>query len=95
MESSTATPLPSSTEELEALVRRILRDEIGVLVERARIEVEREDEILARDAAAIWEADGDRPEAWMDWEEAKAELDRAEAAGELPMTSASSPAAAR
>ena len=84
MASSIATPLPSSTEELEALVRRVLHNEIDVLVERARIEIEREDEILAHEAAAIWEADGDRPEAWMDWDDAKAELARAEAAGELP-----------
>ncbi len=84
MADSTATPLPSSTEELEALVRRVLREELAVLVERSRMEIEREDEILAREAAAIWQADGDRPEAWMDWEDAKAELLRAEAAGELP-----------
>lgn len=84
MASSTSTPVPSSTEELEALIRQILRDEIAVLVERSRIEIEHEDKILAREAAAIWEADGDRPEAWMDWEDAKAEILRAEAAGELP-----------
>ena len=84
MAGSTSTALPSSAEELEALIRRLLREELGTLLERSRIEIEREDEILAREAAAIWEADGDRPEAWMDWEEAKAELARAEAAGELP-----------
>ena len=84
MSSSTATPLPSSTEELEALIRHLLRDELSVLLERSRLEIEREDEVLARDAMAILEADRDRPEAWIDWEEAKAELARAEAAGELP-----------
>ena len=84
MDSSTATPLPSSVEELEALIRGVIREELAALLERTRIEIEREDEALARDALAILEADRDRPEAWIDWEEAKAELARAEAAGELP-----------
>ena len=85
MSSSTATLLPSSVEELEALIRRVIRQELGVLLEqRSRIEIEREDEALARDALAILEADRERPEAWISWEEAKAELARAEGAGELP-----------
>ena len=84
MGSSTTTPLPSSVEELEALIRRVVRQELGALLERTRIETEREDEALARDALAILEAERDRPEAWISWEEAKAELARAEAAGELP-----------
>ncbi len=84
MDSATATPLPSSVEELEALIRRVIRQELGVLLERTRFEVEREDEALAHDALAILEADRERPEAWIGWEEAKAELARAEAAGELP-----------
>ena len=42
------------------------------------------DALLLREALAVLEAEGDDPEAWMSWEEVEAELDRAEAAGELP-----------
>ena len=84
MDTSPAAPLPSSIEELEALIRRVIRQELDGLLERAQSKIEREDEVLARDAQAILEADRERPEAWISWEEAKAELARAEAAGELP-----------
>ncbi|MCP4661991.1 MAG: hypothetical protein GY856_41845 [bacterium] len=84
MDSSTATPLPSSTEELESLIRRVVREEFDALLEHSRIGMELEDEALAADAIAILEADRDRPEAWISWEEAKAEIARVEAAGELP-----------
>ncbi len=43
-----------------------------------------DDAILLREALEILETDGDRPEAWMSWAEVEAELERAEAAGELP-----------
>jgi hypothetical protein len=78
------SPLPSSSHELEALIRRLIREELGGLLERAQEEIEEEDEILAREGLAILAADRERPEAWMSWEDAKAELARAEAAGELP-----------
>ncbi len=84
MGSSTTTPFPSSAEELEALIRRVVREEFGALLQHSRIEIEQEDEALAGAAMAILEADRDRPEAWISWEGAKAEIARAEAAGELP-----------
>ena len=42
------------------------------------------DERLLRDAIAVLQQYGDKPEDWMSWEAFEAELDRAEAAGELP-----------
>ena len=84
MAGSASSSLPSSSEELEALIRRLIREELGGLLERAQAEIEKEDEMLARDALSILAADGERPEAWVSWDDAKAELARAEAAGELP-----------
>ena len=43
-----------------------------------------EDEGLLKGALAVLEEYGDKPKSWMRWEEFEAELDRAEAAGELP-----------
>ena len=45
MGSSTTTPFPSSAEELEALIRRVLREEFGALFQRSRIELELEREL--------------------------------------------------
>jgi hypothetical protein len=42
------------------------------------------DELLLREALAVLQQYGDKPEAWMDWDDFEAELDWAEAAGELP-----------
>ena len=78
MKAASQTPLPSSTEDLEALIRRILREELMTLLERSRIEIALEDEALAREGLAILARDRDRPEAWVSWEEAKAEIARAE-----------------
>ena len=39
--------------------------------------------MLLKDALALLEEYGNKPESWMSWEEFEAELDRAEAAGEL------------
>lgn len=83
MPGSIAT-LPASREELEALIRRCIQEELNVLMRRSQSAIERADEAMAREATAIPEAEGDRPEAWIDWDTAKAELARAEAAGELP-----------
>ena len=81
-------------EELEAMVRRVVREEFLDLLrspekileswQREETDEARHDAILLREALEVLEADGDRPEAWMSWEEVEAELDRAEAAGELP-----------
>ena len=81
--------------ELEALIRRVVREELvallnapaGSILEDWRHEGPddpAQDEALLRDVLAALRADRDRPEAWVSWEECEAELDRAEAAGELP-----------
>ena len=83
------------TAELEGLVRRVVREELSRLLrEQVRSILEgaehegpenpAEDEMLLKDALAVLEEYGDKPESWMNWEEFEAELDRAEAAGELP-----------
>ncbi len=81
-------------EELEALIRRVVREELlallnapaGSILEDCHQGPEdpEQDAILLRDALSALRADRDRPEAWISWEECEAELDRAEAAGELP-----------
>ncbi len=86
--------IAEATEDLEALVRRVVREEFLTLLRspeaifeawrREEADEARHDAILLREALEILEADGDRPEAWISMEEAEAELDRAEAAGELP-----------
>ncbi len=82
------------TEDLESLVRRVIREEFLAFLrspeatfetwQREEADEARHDSILLREALEILQADGDRPEAWISMEEAEAELDRAEAAGELP-----------
>jgi hypothetical protein len=84
-----------STSELEALVRRVVREEITHLLRspvRSILEDWRqegpddpaEDELLLNEALAVLQKNRDAPEAWMNWEDFEAELDKAEAAGELP-----------
>jgi len=91
--SQTATA--PSANELEVLVRRVVREELIRLLRspiRSILEDWRqegpddsaEDELLLREALTVLQGYGDRPEAWMDWEDFEAELDRAEAAGGLP-----------
>jgi len=82
------------TAELEGLVRRVVREELSRLLreplrsvlegaEREGPENPAEDEVLLKDALAVLEEYGDKPESWMSWEDFESELDRAEAAGEL------------
>ena len=82
-------------EELEPLIRRVVREELtdplsapaSSILEDWRHEGPEDaaqDALLLRDALRALEVDGDRPQAWMSWEECETELDRAEAAGELP-----------
>jgi len=84
-----------SPNELEILVRRVVREELTHLLRapvRSILEDWRqegpddpaEDELLLSEALAVLQGYKDRPEAWMNWEDFEAELDRAEAAGELP-----------
>ncbi|MBM4458840.1 MAG: hypothetical protein FJ011_13895 [Chloroflexi bacterium] len=42
------------------------------------------DDELLREAMTVLDVYGDKPETWMTWEDFEAELDRAEARGELP-----------
>jgi hypothetical protein len=81
--------------ELEAFVRRVVREEIARLLNSPVSSILTDqsqqgpddpagDELLLREALATLQQYGDKPEAWMDWEDFEAELDRAEAAGELP-----------
>ena len=89
------TTISLSPNELEVLVRRMVREEFTRLLHapvRSILEDWRqegpddpaEDELLLREALAVLQGYGDQPDAWMDWEDFEAELDRAEAAGELP-----------
>ena len=85
---------PSKSEELDSLIRRLIRQELVALLhspvatledwQRQGVEDSDGDALLLRDALAILEAEGEDPDAWMSWDEVEAELDRAEAAGELP-----------
>jgi hypothetical protein len=87
--------LSISPSELEDLVRRVVREELVRLLQRpVRSIVEdwsqegpedpAEDALLLSEALDVIAKYGDKPEAWVSWEEFEAELDRAEAAGELP-----------
>ena len=84
-----------SSYELEAFVRRVVREEIARLLHSPVSSILEDqsqqgpddpagDELLLREALAVLQKYRDKPEAWMDWEDFEAELDRAEAAGELP-----------
>ena len=42
------------------------------------------DQLALREALEVIRRHGDDPEAWMSWDDFEAELDRAEATGELP-----------
>ena len=89
------TTVSLSPSELETLIRRAVREElIRLLRSPVRSILEdwgqegpddpAEDELLLSKALAVLQGYGDKPEAWMNWEDFEAELDRAEAAGELP-----------
>jgi len=84
-----------SPNELKVLVRRMVREELVRLLRapvRSILEDWRqegpddpaEDELLLREALVVLQRYEDQPDAWMNWEDFEAELDRAEAAGELP-----------
>ena len=84
-----------SPEELEALVRRVVREELirllraplrSILEDRTQEGPDNpaEDDLLLHEALAVLREYREKPEAWMSWRDFEAELDRAEAAGELP-----------
>jgi hypothetical protein len=81
--------------DLETMVRRVVRNELvrllrsplpTVLSEWAKAEEHDavEDNLLLGEALSVLQEYADKPESWLKWEEFEAELDRAEAAGELP-----------
>jgi len=73
--------------ELEVFVRRVVREEIARLLHLPVRSVLKDqsqegpddsagDESLLREALAILQEYKDKPEAWMNWEDFEAELDR-------------------
>jgi|AFSR01.1.fsa_nt_gi hypothetical protein len=88
-------PITVSRDELEALLRRIVREELTRLIEAQRPSLlddwrhEGPDDLdsdaaLLADVLAQIEREAATPTPRIDWAAAKAELARAEAAGELP-----------
>lgn len=81
-------------EKLEHFVRRIVREELLQLLDRQPSIAENwlhegesdeaGDELLLKDGLAVLAEYVDRSETWMSWADFEAELERAEAAGELP-----------
>jgi hypothetical protein len=80
---------------LENLIRRVVREELARLLRKPARSIlddqaqegpedAAEDEVLLAEASAVLQQYASQPDAWMSWEEFEAELDRAEAAGELP-----------
>jgi len=91
----TRTVIPISPADLENLIRRVVREELVRLLRRpARSILEdrgqegsedpAEDELLLSEAFANLHQYGDQQDALMSWEDFEAELDKVEAAGELP-----------
>lgn len=84
-----------SRDELEALLRRVVREELTRLLTARRPSLLDDwshegpddpdgDADLLAEALAQIERERDTPSSHIDWETARAELARAEAAGELP-----------
>lgn len=89
------TTITLSPADLEALIRRVVREELSRLVPPEQPSILDDwshegpddpegDAELLQEALAVIEEFGHKPEAWTSWEEFQAELRRAEAAGELP-----------
>ncbi len=87
--------LAIDSQELRELVRRMVREELTELLPGARPEIlddeshdgpedPEADEDLLREALITFQEHQIQPDGWMAWAEFEAELDRAEAADELP-----------
>lgn len=85
----------SKNQEVEGFIRRVVREELIQLLRtpvRSIVEDWKQegsddsngDKLLLHEALMVLQKNKDKPEAWMNWEDFEAELDRAEAAGELP-----------
>ncbi len=84
-----------SLAQLENLIRRVVREELARALRSTTPSILDDwshegpddpagDEELLAEALIVLEQYGDKPETWMTWEDFEAELDRAEARGELP-----------
>jgi hypothetical protein len=88
----TATIIPINPTELEKLIRRIVREELARTSKSSILDDWSQegpddpagDAELLREAQQILEETKAKPEMWMNWQNFEKELDRAEAAGELP-----------
>ena len=80
-------------DELEGPLRRVVREELArslrspagsILEDKSQEGPDdaTEDDLLLADALDVLRKHKNNPEAWMDWRDFEAELDRAEAAGE-------------
>ena len=89
------TMVSHSPDRLEILIRRVVREELIHLLRtpvRSILEDWRQegsnnptgDKMLLREALTVLQEYGNEPEAWMNWEDFEAELEREVAAGELP-----------
>lgn len=89
------TTVTLSPDQLEQLIRRIVREEVSQLLQPSKPSVLDDwshegpddpegDAGLLHEALAVIREREQHPETSLDWKEFKAELKRAEAAGELP-----------
>ena len=89
------TTIALSPADLEALIRRVVREEIGRLLAATKPSILDDwshegpddpegDAELLKEALEVIKEYGDKAGAWTDWETFKAEMRQAEAAGELP-----------
>jgi len=83
-----------SLTDLESLIRRVMREELARQSHRRATSILYDwsqegpddpagDEEFLSEALAVLEEYGDKPETWTKWEDFEAELDKAEARGEL------------
>lgn len=89
------TTIPTDLAALETLVRRVVREEFRRLLEKPARSILEDwkqegpndptgDALLLSDALAVLQKYKYSPQTWMSWEDFETELDKAEAAGELP-----------
>jgi hypothetical protein len=94
MATQNETAIQLSPSDLEALIRRVVREELKrVLATPVRALVNDQmldgpddlqgDEMLLADALAVLQEFGESEEAWMSWDDFEAELDQADAEDEL------------
>lgn len=91
----TETTIPLSMVDLEALMRRVVREELQRLARMRPTSIVDDwrhegpddpagDQELLSEALAVLDQYANDSDAWRSWDDFKAELERAEASGELP-----------